>query len=59
MISLLITLLIVAVIVYVVKIILDLLPLPVPAKTIVYIIFALIVVVYLLNMFGIYSTPLK
>ncbi len=59
MISTLITLLVVAVIVYVVKLILDELPLPAPAKTIVYIIFALIVVLYLLNMFGIYSTHLK
>ncbi len=59
MITLLITLLVVAVVVYVVKLILDMLPLPSPAKTIVYIIFALIVILYLLNMFHIYSTPLK
>ncbi len=59
LISLLVTLLIVAVIVYVIKIILDLLPLPAPAKTIVYIIFALIVIVYLLNLFGIAPLALK
>ncbi len=59
MITLLITLLVVAVIVYVVKLILDMLPLPAPAKTTVYIIFALIVILYLLNMFGIYHSSLK
>jgi predicted membrane channel-forming protein YqfA (hemolysin III family) len=59
MITLLVTLLVVAVIVYIVKLILDMLPLPSPAKTIVYIIFALIVILYLLNFFGLYSTPLK
>lgn len=59
MLSLLITLFIAAVVIYVVKLILDMLPLPAPAKTIVYIIFALIVIVYLLDLFGIYHATLR
>jgi hypothetical protein len=51
MISLLITLLVVCVIAYVVKIILDMLNLPPPIKTILYLIFALVVIVYLVNLF--------
>lgn len=59
MISILISLLILCVVVYVIKLILDMLPLPSPAKTIVYIVFSLIVILYLLNMFGIYHVALK
>lgn len=59
MISILITLLVLAVIAYVVYLVIEMLPFPQPLKTIVYIIFSLIVILYLLNFFGIYHSALK
>lgn len=59
LISLLVTLLVVAVLVYVVQLIIGMLNLPAPAKTILYIIVALIVIVYLLNLFGVTALALK
>jgi hypothetical protein len=53
MLSLLFTLLIVAVIVYVVYLIVGMINLPAPIKTIVYLIMGVIVLVYLASLFGI------
>jgi len=57
MISFLITLLLVAVVVYVVHLVIGMLALPPQVKTIAYLIIGIIVLFWLLNYFGIYSTP--
>lgn len=59
MIELLVTLLLVAVVVYVVYLILGMIVLPEPMKTIVYIILGLIILFALLNEFGLYSFNLR
>ena len=55
MIEILITLLVAAVLIYVVNLIVGMLNLPSQVKTIVYIIIGLVVIVWLLKFFGIYS----
>jgi len=55
MISLLVSLLILAVIIYCVHLILGMLHLPQPIMTIIYIIIALIVIIYILDLLNIYS----
>lgn len=55
MIEMLVGLLVLALIVYVVHVIIGMLNLPAQAKTIVYIIVAIIVLLYLLNFFGLYN----
>lgn len=58
MISVLVTLLIAATIVYAVYLIVGMIALPAPLKNIVYIIVGLIILLYLLNYFGLYSPGL-
>ena len=55
MIELLITLLVVAVLVYVVYLVLGMLHLPPPIQTIVFLIVGLVVLLFLLDMFGLYN----
>lgn len=59
MITFLVTLLLICVLVYVAHLVIGLLKLPDPIKTIAYIIVGLIVLFWLLNYFGIYSFPLR
>ncbi len=53
LIGLLVTLLVLAIVIYVVKLILDMLPLPDPVRLIVYLILGLVGLLILLNMLGI------
>lgn len=55
MMEILITLLVVAVIIYVLYLILGMVNLPAPIKNIVYIVVALIILLWLLDFFGLYS----
>lgn len=55
MIELLVSLLIAAAIIYIVYLILGMIELPAPIKNIVYIILALIILLWLLKFFGLYS----
>lgn len=50
--SFLVALFILAIIIYVVKLVLDMIPIPDPAKTIAYIILGLIALLFLLNLFS-------
>ena len=59
MISLLITLLIAAVVIYVLYLIIGMINLPAPIKNIVYLIVGLIILLWLLSSFGLYTLPLK
>ena len=59
MISPLVTLLVLAVLIYVVQLVISMFTLPPQLKTIINIIIALIVIFYLLSLFGLYSIPLK
>lgn len=59
MIALLVGLLIAAAVVYVVYLIVGMINLPAPLKNIVYIIMAIIILVWLLSYFGLYSFPLR
>ena len=61
MISLLVTLLLLAVVLFVIKLIIDQIPLPPVVKTIAYLIVGLIALVYVLSLFGVnlpLNTPL-
>jgi hypothetical protein len=55
MISMIVTLLLLGVLIYVVQLIVSMLALPSQVKTIVYIIIGVLVLLYLLNMFGLYN----
>ncbi len=59
MISILVSLLIAAAVIYVVYMIIGMISLPAPMKNIVYIIVALIVLVWLLSFFGLYTPNLR
>lgn len=59
MISILVTLLLGAIVLYVVYLIVGMINLPAQIKNIVYIIIAVIVLLWLLSIFGLYTVPLR